>query len=153
MNKRLLALSIFGGVVLLLVIFASGIIDLIVDYFWFGEIGFAQIFTTILMAKVLTGIAFGLVAFLFVYLNLRIALFLTRGKQNITFVSLPGLDWNKLINKMALLVSLVLALFGGMYGVSIWEIVLKYFNKISFDIADPVFSKDIGYYFFDCIDC
>ena len=58
----------------LLVVSGSVFLGLYVDWLWYREVNYAQVFRTVLLAKVLLGVVTGLVCFALVYLNLRAAL-------------------------------------------------------------------------------
>ncbi len=147
-KKYLIGLTIAGAIVFFIAAFFSSIVNLIVDWFWFDEVGFTQIFTTILKAKVFLGFVFGLVVFILTYLNLRLASFVTRSQPEIKFSEMPQLDLKKYFNWLILVFCLVVGVLAGLYGVEAWEVFLKFFNKVPFGVKDPVFSRDISYYFF-----
>ena len=137
-------------ILLFFLLVVPSLIDLLTDWFWFKDLGFENIFTTILSAKIILGLAVGLIAFILVYLNLKIASRLTRGRP--TLIRLEGqqapLDIGKHIDKIALFFSLALGFLTGLVGVANWQTVLKYLNPTSFGLADPIFNRDISFYFF-----
>ena len=59
------------------------------------------------------------------------------------------LDLTRYINTFALPVSLILGFFTALAGAGSWETVLKYFNATPFGVQDPIFGRDIAFYFFD----
>ena len=125
-------------------------VRLITDWFWFEEIGFENIFTTILGTKIILGLIAGLITFGLIYLNSRIASYFTQGRPISIQVDGKGtnLDIGKHLNKLTLYLSLFLGFFTGLAMVSYWEVILKYLNATPFNIADPIFSRDISFYFF-----
>jgi len=130
--------------------FASGIVGLITDWIWFKQIGFENIFTTILGTKLLLGAIAGLVSFGLIYLNLRIASFLTQGRPILIRLDekRTSSDIGKHLNKIILYSSLFLGFFTGLAIAGNWEILLKYLNATSFNSLDPIFGRDISFYFF-----
>ncbi len=124
-RKHLIGLTIAGIVVFFVIAFFSSIVNLIVDWLWFDEVGFTQIFTTILKAKVFLGFVFGLVVFILTYLNLRLASFVTRSQPEIKFSEMPQLDLKKYFNWLILVFCLVVGVLAGLYGVEAWEVFLK----------------------------
>ncbi|MFO7962588.1 MAG: UPF0182 family protein [Desulfobacterales bacterium] len=40
------------------------------------------------------------------------------------------------------------AFIGGIWGYASWEVILKFFNGVSTDVADPILDMDTGFYFF-----
>jgi len=148
MNRKLFVLL---TIIIFLLFILPGIVGLLCDWFWFQEIGFENIFTTILGAKIILGVILGLLTFSFIYINFRLAIHFTKGKPILVKLGEKGgeIDIGKHINKFGLVISAVLGFFTGLAGGSSWDTVLKYFNKTSFGILDPVFHRDISFYFFD----
>ncbi len=123
---------------------------LITDWFWFEEIGFENIFTTILGTKIILGLIAGLITFGLIYLNLKIASYFTKGRSISIRVDEKGtdLDIGKYLNKFILYLSLFFGLLIGLAAANYWEILLKYLNATPFNITDPIFFRDISFYFF-----
>ena len=97
-------------------------------------------------------------SFVFIYFNLWLAKRLVVSRPLI--VRLPEgagaetdivrkLDLERYFNAFAFPVSFILGFFTGLAGAGSWETVLKYFNATPFGIQDPIFGRDIGFYFFD----
>ena len=136
--------------IIFLALFASGIVGLITDWIWFKQIGFKNIFTTILGTKLLLGAIAGLISFGLIYLNLRIASFLTQGRSILIRLDekRTSSDIGKYLNRIILYLSLFLGFFTGLAIAGNWEILLKYLNATSFNSLDPIFNRDISFYFF-----
>lgn len=147
MKKKYIILLI---IIVFLILISSGTVRLITDWLWFEGIGFENIFTTILGTKIILGLIAGLITFGLIYLNLRIASCFTRGRSISIQVDAKGtsLDVGKYLDKLTLYLSLFFGLFTGLAIASYWEIILKYLNATPFNIADPIFSRDISFYFF-----
>src|SRR3989304_6797222 len=79
---------IIYSVVLLAVFIVPNLFWLLADWYWFQEIGFSNIFTTILITKISLGLAVGILSFVFIYFNLWLAKRLFVSKALI--VRLPG---------------------------------------------------------------
>jgi len=147
--------------IFLVVIALFGFFRLLTDWFWFQEIGFSVIFTTILGTQILLGLAVGLVSFIVIYGNLWLVGRLESRPPTIRMPAAPGLergdqgDGVRLVNvekyvaKVILLASLVVGLLIGLVGASSWEIALKYVNAVPFNMVDPIFGRDIAFYFFE----
>ncbi len=156
-SKRFISYVIY--VVIFLAIFiAPGLFRLITDWYWFQEIGFENIFTTILGAKILLGLIVGILSFFIIYGNFWLAgklvasnPIVVRPRENVGAETdgASGLDLKKYINRFALPASLMLGLFTGLVGASGWETALKYFNATLFGAQDPIFGRDIAFYFFN----
>ncbi len=144
-KKPIILITIF-----MLVFIVPSLVGLLTDWFWFQEVGLENIFTTILSAKLLLGIIGGLVGFLLIYASLRVALHLMRDRS--IFITLEQgrapLDLSPHLGKIALGFSLFIGLFMGLAASGSWQAVLKYFNATPFNVLDPIFSRDISFYFF-----
>jgi uncharacterized membrane protein (UPF0182 family) len=127
-------------------------VEMYFDYLWFAELGKIAIFTTALYAKSLLGSGILLVSFLFLYFNL---FFANRGPGliqigiptptgQITAYTVQAEMVRKLSGVLALLVGLFLAIGGA----SNWENVWRWTHRVAFNAKDPVFLKDISFYFF-----
>lgn len=136
------------AIFLLLIIFPS-LVRLTTDWLWFKEIGYKTIFKTILATKIILGLIAGLITFGLIYLNLKIAQYLTRHRT--FFVPLKEreqINIKKYTNKIVLPVSLFLGFFTGLVVANDWQTILQYLNATPFNISDPIFNRDISFYFF-----
>ncbi len=150
LSKRSISYIIYG-LALLVIIVASGFFRLLIDWYWFSEIGFRAIFTTILGAKILLGLSAGILSFLVIYNNLLLAGRFAVSKTITVRLRQGGqgeLHLEKYINKFILPISLVLGFFTGLAVAGAWETVLQYFNAVPFGAQDPIFGRDISFYFF-----
>ncbi len=145
-----------GGVILLVVVlglmFFRQAIGLYVDWLWFGALGYSQVFTTVLSFKTILGaITGGLFAFL-IYINLKIASSIPPGARfsgadNI--IELPALEVIDPIFKRLLVPgSLLLGLMAAPPGAASWEQAALFLNRVPFNVQDPQFGHDIGFYVF-----
>ncbi len=125
---------------------------LITDWFWFQEVGYEGVFWTTLFAKwTVGGIAGALFLVLFggnLYMAERI------GKKN-SYVHLMGMQipplrsfGEKTFVPLIVGVSVVLAVFMGMSASAQWQEFLLFLKGLPFDLQDPLYQKDIGFYVF-----
>ena len=114
---------------------------LYLDFLWFQNLGFQDVFTKILSTKVwlaciVTAVFFAVLAF------------------NILFADRKGpVTRKQMINKelslrLKLGIAALLSIAVGLSYKGSWEKVLLYLNQSSFNIFDPVFGKDIAFYVF-----
>ena len=149
-KRRLLKYLIY--VILVGFVFALPlIVGLYTDWLWFGAVGFTKIFTTIIGTKLFLGLAAGLFTAVFMYANLRLAKRFTSGRPiNIGLlerVSVPvGLA--NYVDRLILPVSLIFGFFVGQAASAQWLTILSYLNSTPFNLKDPIFNQDIGFYFF-----
>lgn len=149
-NKKF---SLILILVFLILPFASTLLDFYTDWLFFVETGFLSVFTTTLYAKTGVGLCFGLLMFVVVASNI---IYANRANYPITgiFVVSGGAfriardEAVRLVKPLAILVSIVLALFAGNWGALQWEEVLLFANRVDVGTVDPVIGKDIGFYLF-----
>ncbi len=140
---------------ILLFVLAMGLafaVDMYFDFLWFKELGKTPIFTTSLYAKGVIGSGVLCVVFLFFYLNLMFAenapgliqIGIPTPTGQITAYTFPR-DFLRRLLGMA---SGVLGLFFAARSAENWEIIWQWMNRVEFGTVDPIFSKDISFYFF-----
>ncbi|MBU2234890.1 MAG: UPF0182 family protein, partial [Proteobacteria bacterium] len=148
-TRQMKVMILFIAALVLLVVFLR-IIGLITDWFWFQEVGYQQIFTVTLLAKIKTGFLFGAVFFLILYGSLLIALRLSReplfGDQAGSFdIPLRQMEPGAL-KILVFAGSLLFGLFAAANGSDQWENFLRFVNATPLGVFDPLFQKDIGFY-------
>lgn len=151
MNIPKLSSWIFFTTIFVGFIFFSSIVNFATDWWWFSELGFAQIFIKTLSTKIV--LALGTIVFtaLFLLTNLLLAI---RSKDpwgttlpEALFGQPISLD-NRIVKTLAIVVSLVAALFFGLAAAANWQTVLKFISSTAFNISDPIFNQDIAFYLF-----
>ena len=138
------------GAFLLFSLFGEAIY-LYTDYLWFGEIGYAGVFTKTLWIKVLLGVISGVLFFALVYVNIKLATKLRDGVVPLQSKNpeVPGpAELDPMIRKLLLPVALVLGFLAAPQAAMHWQSALLYFNGVPFGIQDPLLGKDIGFYLF-----
>jgi uncharacterized membrane protein (UPF0182 family) len=147
----------FRWVIILLALFivAGGLsfaVEMYFDWLWFGELGKTILFTTALYAK---GFIFAVVlalVFLFLYLNLWIAhrgpgaikIGIPTPDGRITAYTFERVTVQRVLGLLSLLAGFLLALRAAAQ----WESIWKWRNQVDFGIQDPIFGRDISFYFF-----
>ena len=140
-------------IVLVLLLFFAGpsLIGFYTNWLWFGEVGYQQVFTTMIRAQATLFTIVFAVAALFLSFNLRLALgavgdirpvFMTR--EGIE-VALPG---QQQMRTLALGAATVLAVFIGLFASNRWETWLAWRNAVEFGQADPILGRDVSFYVF-----
>ena len=147
-RRRRLLTFVFVAVLLLLLL--PSLVTFGAEWPWFQALGYQRIYATRLVAKALLGIGASVVAFAFLYANLRFA---QRGAVPNPLVlrfaeRAGGLDVTHLLRRLALPAALGLALLFGLGTASEWLDVLQFLHRTPFGVSDPVFGKDVGYYVF-----
>ncbi|MFQ5611001.1 MAG: UPF0182 family protein [Anaerolineae bacterium] len=117
-----------------------------IDWLWFQNLGFVDIFTTQVIARV--AVFFGVAtpfAILFL-INAFIARWLST--RNILFFSDEALVAQRLVGLGIWAVTLLLAWLVGAGASARWLDFLRFFNLTPFGTSDPIFEQDIGFYVF-----
>ena len=117
-----------GGVVVLTGFFFMGLLQFWAEMLWFQAIGFPQRFWTVVLARL--GFA-GLGALLG---GVTVFLLTWRIPKSAGFARI----WPECAG----------AFFGGLYGFAAWADILKFMNRVSVGVADPILQKDAGFYLF-----
>ncbi len=151
MNITKLFSLTFLGIALVIVIFFSSIVSLITDWWWFSEVGFTEIFTKSITAQLAVGSVAGLFSAAFLLVNFLAAL---RSKVPWmatipeALVGQPLAFDSRIIKKMGVAFSFVIALFIALVASSSWQDVLKFLSSTPFGQADPLFGRDVSFYVF-----
>ncbi len=119
------------------------------DYLWYSELGFEDIFITVLMTKVVLFV----IGFVFVFALVLVNLFyVNRRTTGPIEVPLPD-DMIGVIRKLILIgcvvVASILAVILGSMMASKWELFLRFSNAAEFRVMDPLYQKDISFYLFE----
>ena len=149
MSLRRVVFLLFGLAFATLFFFPS-FLGLLVDWWWFQEIGYQVVFTRELVTRLLLFLVVGGLSFGVLYFNLRLA---QRGLVPYPVVlrftqAAPRVDLSTPLRRLTLPVCLFLGLMAGLAAIPAWDLVLRVAYATPFGIKDPVFSRDIGYYVF-----
>ena len=150
--NRLKTTKLFVIIVFLVVfVFLPGIVGFVTDWWWFSEVGHTQIFVKSLVAKIALFLVSGIFAAIFLLANFSVTI---RSKISWTAIlpaALIGQPVNvdsRIVKKIAVVFSLVIAVFFGLVTAANWQEVLKFIFGAGFGATDPIFNKDIGFYIF-----
>ena len=125
------------------------------DWLWFVKLGYSRVFLTSWVYRLGVGGAFGVVTFVFLALNIRLAKnlspnihFISRRLELERFIQQGRLYMDRYFALAAYLGSGALALFTALSMGALWETWLRYFSYTPAGIKDPLFGRDVGFYFF-----
>ena len=149
-DRRGLSFVIFLGIIGFSI--ARGVATFFTNYLWFDSINLNSVWVKILLTRIgLVGVT-SLIAFLFIFINLRLA---TRATPVMDiFEAFDSEDplarfrsWvSERFARFRLTGAIALSLFLGGGASSLWEQVLLFINKEDFNILDPVFGYDVSSY-------
>jgi len=138
--------------ILLVAVVIWKVLLLYTEYLWFDVLTFKSVFTTMVGTRILLGLIVGVVFFVLLYVNLRLARRLT--PSDVTFIGrrlLPPAEREQIevyADKALLILALAGGLLAGLVASGQWAIYLKFLNAVPFGDSDPIFHKDIGFYVF-----
>ncbi|MBP8613350.1 MAG: UPF0182 family protein [Firmicutes bacterium] len=140
---------IIVGIAVAVALTASGAATFYTSLLWFEQMGYGSVFWTTLRAK--WGVALGtaLMFFAIVFINLRVPI---RGRSVLNIaggvVTPVTISDTRRIALIVLVVAGIVGVLGGLTGFENWQTVLKHINATEFNIKDPFFGKDAGFYVF-----
>ncbi len=143
-------------IVVPLVLVVGSLLRFWVDLLWFKEIGQRDVLVTRLQWGLAMGVGFGLLTFLMLYLNFRVARKVAREDLYVPFLAV-GADPEApeqpviphfVLRPILLGVAAVGAVIAGLTMSSRWEVVLRFLGRSDFGVEDPHFGKDASFYVF-----
>ena len=140
-------------VVVAVILLLGGVgVALYTDLLWFRDVGFSEVFSTVLRTKLLLFVAFGLLMALLVGANITLAYRLrppfrpmSLEQQNLERYRVAVEPY---LTPVLLLASGVFGVFAGLSAASRWQTWLLWRNATDFGVKDAQFSRDISYFAF-----
>jgi uncharacterized membrane protein (UPF0182 family) len=123
----------------------------LVDWLWFGELGYRSVYVTTITSKSTVGVIAFVLAFGWLAANLRHALnaasaapasFTTR--EGFTIV-LPTRDQ---LRPLAMLAAALAAALIAVFAASEWMTVLSWWHQTTFPATDPILGRNVAFYVF-----
>lgn len=161
MKKRIkVLLTIIILLIIALIILISSSSQIYIDWLWFANLNLSHTFLTMFFSnfflRVLVGLLFSIAIFINISFTKKPLLEYINVKKESNVESLFGKENEiltrylnkKKLNYIFILASLILGFLFSSIRQDLWKIVLEYLNQTSFNITDPIFSKDIGFYVF-----
>jgi uncharacterized membrane protein (UPF0182 family) len=138
--------------VLALIFFAGpALVGFYTDWLWFGEVGYQQVFLTMLRAQATLFLIAFVISAVWLAANLRIAL-ATVGDVRPVFTTREGIEvplpGREQLSMIATAAAAVLAGFIALFASSQWETWLAWRNAVPFGQADPILGRDVAFYVF-----
>ena len=131
-------------VIALILVFLVTMVGFITDWMWFKDLGYTSVF----WKRLVTQLELGIPVFLVVTLLAR---FYLRTLKNGYFRKIESheIPNMKRINSTSWILSMVFSLGVAFYAsAGTWLIFLKYMYASDFNLKDPLFKQDIGFYIF-----
>ena len=154
-------LIVVAAVVIVALLALSFLDQLLVDYLWYGTLGFAGVFNTTVGAEIAIFLVVWLVAFAAIFVSGLIAIGGSRNHERLRVVRRPDemvevnlpeliralgerVPWRVIVAGGAAL----LALFAAQGEAASWDIYLKGLYGVPFGVVEQAFGNDIGFYIF-----
>ncbi len=149
--SRTRRIILLGTVILVVVLLAvPSSIRVLTDWWWFQEIGYQVVFVRQLVTR--GDLFLGVFAVTAVLLQLNLSLAQRGIVINPIVVrvgpSTPQLDVSRAVRRLSPWVVLVIAFLVGVTANAFWDVALLATHRTAFGVADPVFSRDVGFYVF-----
>jgi uncharacterized membrane protein (UPF0182 family) len=151
-RRRLLVVIV--AVVAVIVIAFTALSGFFIDVLWFNEVDYAQVFWTILRAKVVLGLLFGVAFFALLYANLWIVRRITPRFQALTpeqeIIERYRLQFEPYAWWLLPLFAALIAVFVGFGVTRQWQTFLLWRNSggVTFGSPEPLFDRDPAFYIF-----
>jgi uncharacterized membrane protein (UPF0182 family) len=152
LTRRTRILLVVAGLLVLLLLGGSRLINFYVDWLWFGEVGYRGVFATVLFTQIVQFLVGALLIGGLVALSLWIA-YRTRP----VFVPVSGPEdpiaryRTVIIQRLRLFgigIPVAIGVIAGLAAQGDWQTVQQFLNSTPFGIADPEFGIDISFYAF-----
>lgn len=141
--------KMLGIIVVFIILFLAssftGLVGFVTDYKWFSELGYEKTF----MTKLVTQFKIGIPVFVIIF-SIMAAYVLSIKKNYYKEANIiPDRRGEKKLNGLFIVSSALVSLFITSTMVSkLWFTILKFTNAQNFNVADPIFNKDISFYVF-----
>jgi uncharacterized membrane protein (UPF0182 family) len=144
---RILVLGLF----LLLFFGGPSLVRFYTDWLWFTEVGYQNVFLTMLRIQGTLFTAVFLTAFVWLALNFRAAVS-SVGEFRPVFTTREGLELplpgRRQLRTIANAIALLIAAMIGLFAAGQWETWAAWRNAQPFGVADPLLGSDVGFYVF-----
>ncbi|MDF3050301.1 MAG: hypothetical protein K0R87_1939 [Pseudonocardia sp.] len=153
LNRRTRILLAAAGLLVLLLLGGSRLISFYVDWLWFGEVGYRDVFSTIVFTRILQFLLGALVIGGAVALSLWIAY-----RFRPVFVPVSGPEdpiaryRTVIISRLRLFgigIPVLVGVVAGLAAQGDWRTVQQFLHSTAFNVTDPEFGIDISFYAFE----
>lgn len=141
-GKKAIIAAIFTVVAILLVLLSLN--HFYVDYLWFGEMGYLDVFFKEITTKVKLAIPVFVVLLVLLFFYLRVL-----KKLSERYLGISGKVHSKREKTIGTIIAVIAAaIITNFIAGSLWSEILQYTNASDFGYTDPLFNKDLSFYFF-----
>lgn len=153
-SRRRRLVIIVVAVLAALVVAFTALSGFFVDVLWFREVGFSDVFWTVLRTRVLLGLVFGVAFFVLLYVNLIIVRRTTPRYRPLTpeqeIIDRYRMQFEPYAKWLLPLFALAIAFFVGLGVSTQWQAFLLWRNgsDLAFGSPEPLFGRDPAFYVF-----
>ena len=120
--------------------------SVITDWWWFDNVGYISVFSKTLKTQLVSFLLSFFICFAIFAINFFTAIILTGGKVRLSIKNIH--EPNVALQFIGLAIATFLSVMISLLTWHNWDIILRYFEASLFNEQDPIFAKDIGFYFF-----
>jgi uncharacterized membrane protein (UPF0182 family) len=149
--RRRVVIGVIVAVVVLVLAFGSRILGMYVDWLWFGEVGFREVFWTRIWGQLLVGLAGFAAFFVIIWANVELARRLApdfRADVDGTLLEPRSPAVRRWVGIGGALVCVIVAFMAAVAASGAWQRVLLYLNQVSWGTDDAQFGRDLSFYVF-----
>ena len=141
------------GVIIALLIVASSLVGVYVDWLWYGSVGFRGVFQSVVDTRLLLFAIFGILMALAIFLNLTLA-FRMRPPFRPMSPEQQNLERYRVVLEprrrlVFIVTSVIVGLGAGASAQSNWKSWLLFLNGGSFGVKDEQFHRDVSFFAWD----
>src|SRR6267378_562659 len=145
-SRRVIFISVVLFLLLLIPLVVGPFISFLTDLLWFRSLGLESVYLRRFTAGFYAFLVFGAVFFVIALPNLYFAL---RPQMPRVVVDAERRRRGAVSTTLRFMwLLLIPAFFFGLAGGDEWDMLLRWVNQVPFGATDPVFGRDIGFYFF-----
>jgi hypothetical protein len=145
-SRRFIFVAIVLFLLLLIPVFVGPLVGFLTDLLWFRSLGLESVYLRRYTAAFYAFAVFGALFFVIALPNLYFAL---RPQVPRVVVDAERRRRGAVSNTLRFMwLLLIPAFFFGLAGGDEWDMLLRWVNQVPFGATDPVFNRDIGFYFF-----
>ncbi len=146
-KQKVIVILLFSAIALLTLV--SEGIRLLTESWWFEAVGFEAVFWQRITWQIAIWVGTFAVFVGFLGFNYWLALRLT-GDRVFRFLESSEFEpyTDKIANYIAYLLIFLVSLSVANLGAADWEVSLKFFHATKFQIVDPIYQQDLGFYLF-----
>src|SRR5881296_2456182 len=145
-SRRYVFIAIVLFLFLLIPLLIGPFVGFLTDLLWFRSLGLEDVYLRRFTASFYAFVVFSFLFFVLALPNLYFAL---RPNVPRVVVDAARRRTGALVTTLRIMpLLLVPAFFFGLAGGDQWDVLLRWVNGVPFGVVDPVFGRDVGFYFF-----